>query len=388
MKYDFTTIRDGREASSAKWIQMDNAVPNLPKEIVPLSVADMEFPLAPEIAEAMNRYLADAIVGYTVTPDSYYEAVIRWMDRRHNWKLKKEDILPYQGVVPMIAQAVETFTEEGDGVLILPPVYHPFRMVIEKANRTTITSPLIENEREYTIDFDDLAEKSKGVKLLVFCSPHNPTGRVWTKGELERVAQIARENDLVVFVDEIHHDWIHEGHEHTVFATIADGVRVLTGTAPTKTFNLAGAKVSSLIIQDPELREQFPVSSESTPSILGLKMGEFAYNYAEEWLNAAIAQVKKNETAFIEIMKQRAPIVRIAPLEGTYLLWADLRAMAQDPEERQRFLQEAAIFPIYGEIFGEEGMGFVRINLAAPQGVIEAAAHRLADAIERRACCW
>lgn len=388
MQYDFTTIRDGRAEGSYKWLQLDSLAPGLPKEIVPLSVADMEFPLAPEIAEGMYEYLKTAIIGYTLPTQSYYDAVIRWMKTRHDWDIEKEHIIPFQGVVPIIAQAIQKLTNEGDGILILTPVYHPFRMTIEATNRTVVTSSLAEEEGVYTIDYDDLAKKAKEAKLLLFCSPHNPVGRVWKREELEKVAQIAREHDLILFSDEIHHDLIHQGHTHTVFAKVAGDTKMLTATAPTKTFNLAGAKVSNLIVKDPELKEKFGSGGDNMPSAPGLKLCELAYDRGADWLDALLAQVKENELAFRNILKQKAPIIRFSELEGTYLLWADLRAMAQPKEDLERFVQENGIFPIFGDRFGEEGFGFIRINLAAPKEVIEAAANRLGDAIQQKACCW
>lgn len=387
MNYDFTTVRDGLAQGSFKWNGMKANMPDVPSGIVPLSVADMEFVLAPEIREGICEALETTVIGYNGATDGYFDAVAGWMKETHDWTVPKEAIVPFQGVVPMIEQAIRAFTQTGDGVLILTPVYHPFRMMIEKTERRVVTSSLLEDEGAYRIDFRDLEEKAKDARVLLFCSPHNPVGRVWDKEELEEVARIAKEADLLVISDEIHHD-LALTKKHTVFQTVDPSLPVVTLTAPTKTFNLAGAKVSNLIAADPALREKFTAEGELMPSVLGLMAGEQAYRRGGPWLSALKEKIKENEAVFRDILKQRAPIVRISPLEGTYLLWVDLRAMAQDAEERIRFVEQAHIFPNFGEVFGEEGLGFIRINLAAPTPVIEQAATRLADKIEQRACCW
>ncbi len=387
MSYDFTTLRDGYAQGSYKWQAMKEQMPDVPSGIVPLSVADMEFPLPKEIREGIARALETTFIGYNAATDAYYEAIIQWMEQQHNWQVDKESILPYQGVVPALEQAVRAFTKEGDGVLIFTPVYPPFRGVVEKTRRRVLASPLREEGGEYTIDFEDAREKAKAAKLMILCSPHNPVGRVWEEAELKELAQIAKEEDLVVISDEIHHD-LALTREHIVFNRVDPDVKTVVATAPTKTFNLAGAKVSNLIIRDEKIRRQFLEEGELPPSVLGMIAGEQAYRQGASWLQALKEQIRENEQAFRSILKQRAPIVRFSPLEGTYLLWVDLRAMAQASEERERFVTETHVFPHFGEKFGEEGTGFIRLNLAAPKAVIEGAAHRLADAIERRACCW
>lgn len=387
MTFDFTTPRDGQAQGSYKWLNMKKLKPDVPAGIVPLSVADMEFLLAEPIREGIADALKTTIIGYNTPTASYYESVAEWMKEYHGWVIETDSIIPVAGVVPIIEQGILQFSEEGDGVLILSPVYHPFRTVIEKHERRVIASSLLEDDGVYTIDFDDVRKKASDVKILLLCSPHNPVGRVWEENELQTLAAIAKEQDLLVISDEIHHD-LALTKKHTVFATVDPSVKTLTATAPTKTFNLAGAQVSNVIVTDPDLRARFLEKEPETPSVLGLIAGEQAYRHGGPWLDALKARILSNEEIFRAVFRQRAPIVRFSPLEGTYLLWADLRAMAQDPDERIRFVTETNLFPVFGEVFGEEGLGFIRVNLAAPATVIEEAAHRLADAIERRACCW
>ncbi|MGI6440704.1 MAG: MalY/PatB family protein [Peptoniphilaceae bacterium] len=387
MAYDFTTLRDGFAQGSYKWNAMKEQMPEVPSGIVPLSVADMEFVLAEEIRQGIGDALQTTIIGYNTPTQGYYDAVIRWMKEQHDWTITKESIIPYQGVVPMIARGVRAFSQEGDGVLILSPVYHPFRRVIEEAGRKTVVSSLLEEDGVYTIDFPDLDKKAAEAKILLFCSPHNPVGRVWDVEELKKVAEIAKKHNLLVISDEIHHD-LSLTKTHTVFSKVADDVKHVVTTAPTKTFNLAGAKVSNLIVEDPALRETFLLEEPLTPSVLGLIACEQAYDKGGAWLLALKEQIKENEAAFRAILRQKAPNLRVSPLEGTYLLWVDLRALGQEKEELERMVKEAYLFPNFGDLFGEEGLGFIRINLAAPKQVIVEAAERLADRIDKRACCW
>ena len=372
LKYDFGMKRKGRD------------------DLLPLWVADMDFRLPDEILDEFHKRIDHGIFGYTDPLDEYFAAMNHWFSTRYGYTIEPEWVTLGAGIVYALGTSVRAFTEEGDAMMVMQPVYYPFSEVIKNDGRRLVNCQLRYENNHYSIDFEKMEKmiQEEGVKALIFCNPHNPVGRVWKREELEKVAKIAREHDLILFSDEIHHDLIHQGHTHTVFAKVAGDTKMLTATAPTKTFNLAGAKVSNLIVKDPELKEKFGSGGDNMPSSLGLKLCELAYERGADWLDALLAQVKENELAFRNILKQKAPIIRFSELEGTYLLWADLRAMAQPKEDLERFVQENGIFPIFGDRFGEEGFGFIRINLAAPKEVIEAAANRLGDAIQQKACCW
>ena len=262
MTYDFTTVVNRRPQASEKWALMRRIVPDLADDVVPFSVADMELKTAPPIIEGLIRYLSDdAILGYTVPYDAYYDAVTGWMARRHNWRIAPEWISVSNGVIPALYDLVKAFTEPGDGVILLTPVYYPFYSAIERNGRAVASCPLIDDGDAYRIDFDAL-ERCAGdprAKLLIFCSPHNPIGRVWTRDELERVAEICIRNDVTIVSDEIHFDLVMPGHRHTVMASLSEEIasHVVTCTAPSKTFNLAGMQTANIVIPNPTLRERF-----------------------------------------------------------------------------------------------------------------------------------
>jgi len=243
-KYDFETVISRKNQGSYKWEQMYKEYPDLPDDIIPFSVADMELQIAPKIKEGLKKYIDEAVLGYTGANDNYLEIVVNWMKKRHNFDVKKEWIVNSSGVVSALYDAIKAYTEENQGVIIFTPVYYPFYSAITSNNRKIIDCPLIENNRNYTIDFQKFEEfaKDKNNRLLILCSPHNPVGRVWTKEELEKIGKIALKNDLIIISDEIHFDILMKGQKHTVLQTISNEISeiTVTCTAPTKTFNLAG----------------------------------------------------------------------------------------------------------------------------------------------------
>ena len=406
MSYDFTTLVSRKNTGASKWEQMYSWNPNVADDVVPLSVADMEFKPAPEIVEGLKKHLDTAILGYTKAYPDFLDSVISWMDRKHKYKVEKEWILNTPGVVNAFYAAVNAFyaavnafyaavnafTEPGEGVIIFKPVYYPFSMAIEKNERNIINCPLIENDGYYTIDFEKFDEISKDPKnkLLIFCSPHNPVGRVWTKEELEKVAEISVKNDLVVVSDEIWGDLIMPGYEHYMMGRLGGEIeeRLITCTAPSKTFNLAGLATSSIIIKNKEIREKYSemlqVMRSSSVNILGFKACEIAYNQGEKWLEELITVLDTNQKVVKEFFEKKFPKIKARLIEGTYLQWLDFKALEISDEELERFMHmDAQFFTDEGYIFGEEGSGYERINLAAPTWVIEAELERLGKALEK-----
>ncbi|MBQ9419682.1 MAG: aminotransferase class I/II-fold pyridoxal phosphate-dependent enzyme [Synergistaceae bacterium] len=261
MKYDFETVRKRHNSGSFKWDEMARSGVKPSEDIIPFSVADMEFVTAPEIVEAIKHELDVSIMGYAAPTESYYEAVCEWFKTRHQWNAKPEWILPSHGIVDAFFAAVRTFTKEGDGVILNTPVYYPMYMAIESQGRKLVDNPLIKNGSRYEIDFDDLERKAAdpGTTMLILCSPHNPCGRVWTRDELTRLGEICLKNNVLVVSDEIHCDLLMPGHHHTVFASINDEFadNCVVCTAPSKTFNIAGLQTSNIFIPSPKLREKF-----------------------------------------------------------------------------------------------------------------------------------
>lgn len=395
MKYDFETVIDRSRLGSSKWNEMYMANPNVPAGIVPLSVADMELKNPPQIMEGLRDFFdVDRVtLGYTSPTERYHEAVRGWMRRRHGWDVDMEWNVLSPGVVTALFHAVSAFTEPGDGVIIFSPVYYPFRMAIEGRGRTVVDVPLVESGLRYEVDWEGFkaAARNPKNKLLMFCSPHNPVGRVWTEEELGRIAGICLENDVLILSDEIHNDLIMPGHRHTVFAKISKDIerRCVICTSPSKTFSLAGLQVSNIFVPNPELREKLRREMFSsglfTLNIAAYRACEIAYNQCEDWLDQVIALIDNNARLAEAFMAERIPEIRVYPLEGTYLQWWDCRGLFPDHEELETFMrQKALLFLDEGYVFGETGRGFERINLACPTRVIQEALERLERALKSR----
>lgn len=388
-EYDFTTLVDRSGLASAKWDAMRRANPAVPAGIPPFSVADLDLKNAPEIIEGLQRFLDDAVLGYTAPPASFTQAVVDWMRRRHGWTVKPEWMVPCPGVVPAFFNAIRACTKSGDGVIIQTPAYYPFYSAIERNQRRLIRNPLVLRDGRYRIDFDSLRKLAADPtnKLLLFCSPHNPTGRVWTRDELLELADIVLANDLVLVSDEIHFDLVLPGHRHTVVSTLGDAIarRTIVCTAPSKTFNLAGMATSNIVIEDADLRARFVTELEATGFIflttLGYKACELAYDKCEAWLAGLLQLIQRNHELVKRFMAEHLPEVRVFDLEGTYLQWMDFRGLGKGAAEMKVIHEQRAwVFFDEGTIFGEEGAGFERMNLATPTAAVEAALERLAAA--------
>ena len=392
MKYDFETLIDRKKQGSFKWIDMYNKKPNVSENVIPLSVADMEIVNAPEIREGLKKYIDETILGYTIANDSFYDAVISWMDRRHNFKIKKEWIINTPGVVPALFTAVRAFTQKNEGVIVMSPVYYPFFNAIKLQDRKVINCPLIKEDENYTIDYEllnELASKEEN-KVLLFCSPHNPVGRVWKKEELEKISEIVLKNNLILLSDEIHHDLVMRGNKHLVLQTLSEELadKTVTFTAPSKTFNLAGMGMSNIIIKNKELRDEFIEEVNNINGIainvLGYKACEIAYNECEEWLEECLLHIEKNQKIFKEFFEVNFPEIKVKLNEGTYLQWVNFNCLGMNSEELEEFMiNEAELFLDEGYIFGDGGEGYERFNLAVPSDVLIEALNRLKVAVDR-----
>lgn len=393
MKYDFETLVSRKNVGASKWDLMKKMNQNVKENIVPFSVADMEFKNPPEIIEGLKKYIDSSIFGYTEATEEYYKAVCNWMERKHDWKIKKEWIAEFSGVVPALYTIVRALTKEDDNVLVMTPVYYPFYKAITANNRKVIKSELVLCDDHYEINFDDFETKAQleNTKLLILCNPHNPVGRVWTEEELRKIGEICIENNVFIVSDEIHFDLIMPGFKHTVFANISEGFaeNSVICTAPSKTFNLAGLQTSNIIIQNKKIRDK--VLSErrnsignSCLNIFGYKACEIAYNECEEWLDELIEVLSENKKLVENFITQNIPIVKVINLEGTYLQWLDFRELEKDHNELEKFMTtEAMLFLDEGYVFGDEGRGFERINLACPTKVLQEALDRLLEAVKK-----
>ena len=402
MKYDFDREINRKGTNSVKWefIKQRDGLLYLEEpdgssagsRLLPMWVADMDFPCPEPVVEALIARAQHRIFGYTYPTDSYYNAIVNWMKRRHGWEIEPEWICTTPGVVPALNVLVKTYISPGEKVLIQTPVYHPFNKAVENSDGILITNPLIYENGRYSMDFADLEQKTKDpqVKMAILCSPHNPVGRVWTRDELLRFGEICIKNNVLVVSDEIHGDLILEGYVFTPYAGISEvfAQSSITCTAPSKTFNLAGLKTSNIIIADERLRARFKKTLERTAlggvGPFGVVALEAAYNHGEEWLAQVLDYIKGNLRYLEKYITEHLPQISIIPLEGTYLVWLDCRSLGLNKLELERvMLKEAKVYLDEGYIFGSEGEGFERINIACSRSVLVEALERIRNVIER-----
>lgn len=386
MTYDFSKFIDRTNLNSEKWDLMLRTNPKVGEGIPPFSVADMDFAHPPEFVEGMKDFIGKIVLGYGMPGDQYYEAVISWMKRRHNWEIKEDWIVITPGIIPAIYNLIQTFTEENEGVIVMTPIYYPFFSAIRSNNRQIIDSPLDNSTGEYKIDFDDLEEKAKDPnnKLILFCSPHNPVGRVWTEDEIKKVGRICRDNNVQIISDEIHFDLIMPGNKHTVFASISDEFRdnVITCTAPSKSFNLAGMMTSNIVISNKTLRDRFRKQLGKNGlevwNPLGFEACRLSYTLCEDWLDELILHIAENHKSLNKYLSENLPEVKLYPLQGTYLAWMDFNYLGMSDKELEEFMtMKAHVFFDEGYIFGKPGSGFERMNLACPEDVMIQAMERI-----------
>ena len=392
MKYDFTSVPDRSSCGSAKW----NSAKNASVDAVPLSVADMEFPTAPKIKDALKKLVDEQILGYTDPTEAYFDAVISWMKRKHNFHIEKEWVVTTPGVVNALGILIEAVTKPGDGIIILTPVYYPFDMSVLAKSRGFVYSELLLENGRYEIDFSDLEKKASlpNTKAIIFCNPHNPIGRVWTKDELQKVADICNRNGVFIIDDEIHNDLIMSGYTHTVMATLDEKTKnnIAVCTAPSKTFNLAGLQCSNIIVPDKKARAKVKacimMSLQNHLNIFAYEACKTAYNECEDWLEELLTVIEENARLVEDFMKKHFPEIYVFPLEGTYLQWLDMRKLGMTHVELRKMLEDNNIFLDWGEMFGDLGRGFQRINLACAKETVEKTLLRFKTAVEKVKSNW
>lgn len=359
--------------------------------ILPMWVADMDYPSPQPVVEALVERAGHGIYGYSAPGEDFFQAVVDWMARRQGWEVKPEWICVTPGVVPALNILVQTFVSPGEKVLIQPPVYHPFYMAIENNGAEVLTNPLVYQDGRYSMDFEDLARKAQdpGVKMAILCSPHNPVGRVWSRDELIRFGEICFQNDLLVVSDEIHGDLIYPGHSFVPFAGLKPefAQRSVICTAPSKTFNLAGLHTSCIIIPDKDSRSRFRQRLRSCGLFgvgsFGLVALRAAYDHGGAWLEQVLAYIEGNFRYLEEYISENIPQIGVIKPEGTYLVWLDCRELGLDSAGLNKLMLEGArIFLDDGALFGPEGEGFQRINIACPRAILVEALERMKRAID------
>lgn len=387
MNYDFDRVIDRRQTGSVKWDFNQRIFGR--EDILPLWVADMDFQAPEAVIEALVKRAKHGIFGYSDGMDGYYEALITWLDERHGWKIQKDWVSFSPGIVFALFQLVQSLTEPGDKVLLQSPVYPPFFQAIKNTGRELVNSQLSFIQDRYTMDFEDLEEKfSRGVKMMILCSPHNPVGRVWEREELERLGQLCLKYKVLVISDEIHSDLIYQGHNHIPLATLSPelALQTIVCTAPSKTFNLAGLQTSNLIIPNPEYRQAFQAKRDSTgihnPNVFGITALEAAYRHGWDWLNQVMNYLQGNVDFLISSLTHVSQIQAVKP-EGTYLIWLDFRKLGMEPKELQKFLvHKAGVGLNPGFQFGPGGEGFARLNIGCSRSTLEEGVKRIRAALE------
>ena len=386
---DFDTVIDRKNTNSLKYDFAQKR--NMPEDLLPLWVADMDFKVSSYVQEAINKQTEHGIFGYSDVHEEYFDAVRRWLSRRHAWEVQGKWLIKTPGIVYALAMAVQAFTKEGDGVLIQQPVYYPFSEVIVDNGRRVISNTLVQDKAgKYRIDFEDFEKKlvNENIKLFFLCNPHNPVGRVWTEEELTRIGDICYKNKVIVISDEIHADFVFHG-KHRVFANLKEEYKeiCIVATSPSKTFNIAGLQVSNIFIPNPELkakfRKQMAASGYSQLNVMGLVAAKAAYEDGGEWYEAMHKYVSENIAYAKKFIEEKMPEIKLVDTEGTYLLWLDFRNLRlSDIELEDLIINKAKLWLDSGRIFGAAGRGFQRINVACPRKTLEEALTRLEAAVK------
>lgn len=391
MQYDFDTPIDRTHTWSIKHdFKKENGKA---EDILPLWVADMDFRSPDSVVEALKKAVDHGIFGYSRADESYFDAVAAWYQKRHHLTLQPEWMTCTPGIVFALSIAVRAFTQEGDAVLIQPPVYHPFSRAILRNKRTLVENPLVLKDGHYEMDLEELEQKvlDEHVKLMILCNPHNPVGRVWTREELTALADICLRHHVYVISDEIHGDFVWQGHEQTPYASISEEacLHSMMCTAPSKTFNLAGMATSNLFIPDPEMRRKFRSElldvGQENMNRLGLFACRAAYEGGGEWLDQLIGYLAGNLALVRDFCKNRVPQIQLVEPEGTYLAWLDCRELGMTDDELMAFFSdEAKVWLDPGTHSGEQGSGFMRFNLGSSRSVIAQALDQIEAAWKKR----
>lgn len=388
MKYNFDEVIDRSATNTIKLERLKDMFGRT--DLLPLWVADMDFLSPPEITDALMERDKHGLFGYTLPSEGYYNSILNWLDRRHNYKVEQSELTFVPGVVKGFAFAMDAFTNEGDAVIIQPPVYHPFNLVTKALKRKVVNNPLLFEDGKYKMDFVDLENKIKesGAKMLIFCSPHNPVGRVWSKEELTKLADICYDNNVLVVSDEIHSDFALFGNVHLPFATVSQKARdnSITLMAPSKTFNIAGIVSSFAVIHNKDIQEKY--LSFLSPreldkgTIQAYVATEAAYNSGEAWLDEATDYIENNIQFVDNYLKSNIPQIKVINPESMFLLWLDCKELGLSHSELEDlFVNKARLALNSGIMFGREGTGFMRLNVGVPQSVLKTAMDNLNKAV-------
>ena len=386
MKYDFDKTIDRRATNSYKW---DSA----PEGVLPMWVADMDFRTAPAIIDALQKRVAHGIFGYTRVPDAYYDAVTSWFSRRHGWDIDREWIIYTSGVVPAVSAVIKALTVPGDKVIVQTPVYNCFFSSIRNNGCEIVSNPLRRTADTYEMDFDALERCAADprAKVMLLCNPHNPAGRVWTPDEMTRLGNICLRNGVTVVSDEIHCELVYQGFKYTPFASLSDAFlhRSVTCVSPSKAFNIAGLQIANIVTFDADLRRRIDkainINEVCDVNPFGVAATIAAYNEGEEWLNQLVDYLHGNYEAMAEFCRRELPEFPITRLEGTYLVWMDCSSLGMPSDALEHaLLDDARLWLNAGTMYGAEGEGYMRWNIACPRSVMLDGLNRFLNFVRSR----
>lgn len=386
MKYDFDKTIDRRATNSYKW---DSA----PEGVLPMWVADMDFRTAPAIIDALQKRVAHGIFGYTRVPDAYYDAVTSWFSRRHGWDIDREWIIYTSGVVPAVSAVIKALTVPGNKVIVQTPVYNCFFSSIRNNGCEIVSNPLRRTADTYEMDFDALERCAADprAKVMLLCNPHNPAGRVWTPDELTRLGNICLRNGVTVVADEIHCELVYQGFKYTPFASLSDAFlhRSVTCVSPSKAFNIAGLQIANIVAFDNDLRSRIDkainINEVCDVNPFGVAATIAAYNEGEEWLNQLVDYLHGNYEAMAEFCRRELPEFPITRLEGTYLVWMDCSSLGMPSDALEHaLLDDARLWLNAGTMYGAEGEGYMRWNIACPRSVMLDGLNRFLNFVRSR----
>lgn len=373
-EFDFKSVIDRKNTNSLKW--------DLFGDDLPMWVADMDFKVAPAIQKAILKRANHPVFGYSIVPDSLFEAYISWWKKRYGFEMLREDMLYATGVMPSISSMIRCLTDEGDNILIQSPVYHVFFYVIEDNHRNVVENELIYENGQYTIDFDDLDVKLAGCKMMILCNPQNPVGKIWSESDLSKIGQLCEKHDVVLISDEIHCDLTDPGKSYNPFMTSSDYENSILCLSPSKSFNVAGFQSSIVYTKNSELRDkiktQLHVDNSDSCNVFAVSAVEAAYNESGQWLEELRQTLYENKQIVKDYLNEELPVIKLVECDATYLLWLDCSALNVSSKMLTEFLrQNQGVFISAGSDFGDKGDGFLRMNIACPSKLLKDGLDRL-----------
>jgi cystathionine beta-lyase len=389
MKYNFDEIIARSKTASVKYDLREMIFGN--EEVLPMWVADMDFRTPDFVMEAIRKRAEHEILGYSIRTADYFDALIGWLKRRHNWEIKKDWVAFSPGIVPAVNMAVLAFTRQRDKIIVQPPVYFPFFGAVKDHKRKLVYNPLIMKDGRYEMDFENLEQLCReGARMLIISNPHNPAGNAWAADELRRMAHICLKYNVLIISDEIHSDLVNCGFKHTVLASLSPEIAAQTVTmvAPSKTFNLAGLSTASVIIENPVLFAKFSKTLEALHigmgNVFGNVAAQAAYSKGDEWLDQLLDYVDGNIKYLMQFVERHLPLIKVIRPEATYMVWIDFSGLGLDDKALNQFIiQNAGLGLNQGIQFGPGGEGFMRMNLACPRSVIQKGLEQLKEAVSR-----